>query len=246
MTYDLSGRDGLQAIEYVSVLRAATSHEMILSLTVEMLDRYGLTFVTSWSARRDGTMFHIDLNTRPADYIERYIHDDLFWRDPVISAMRRTHASLSWSDVTSKFSWTKAELTLIDEGRDFGANNGLTVPIFSDRFRVGAFSACGWNPDLSPNARSVLNIVAMSAHQALMRAKIDDARCNFQHVDLTCREREIMHWVANGKSNRDIATILAISSATVKTTLARAQGKLNASGRTYAAVQALRCGELDL
>ena len=226
----------------------ARTRDEIVALVVAELAWYGLTFVTSWSMPGEGASAAdcIDANTRPECYAEHYLRDDLLTRDPVIGAMRHSLASLSWSDVRRNFRLTKADRLILDEARDFGATDGLTIPVISPYGCIGVFSPCGKRPDLSPRARSALELVGLYAHQALQRADVRERRRSAEHVALTGREREVMRWVATGKTNDEIASILGIGIATVKTLLARAQVKLNASRRSYAVVQAIRLGELDL
>ena len=52
---------------------------------------------------------------------------------------------------------------------------------------------------------------------------------------LTPREGEVLHWVREGKRNQEIATILAISSLTVRNHLAKIFEKLGVETRTAAA-----------
>ena len=59
---------------------------------------------------------------------------------------------------------------------------------------------------------------------------------------LTAREHDVLALVADGRSNRDIATALAISEHTVKFHLASIFGKLGASTRTAAVQKGLRHG----
>lgn len=53
---------------------------------------------------------------------------------------------------------------------------------------------------------------------------------------LTQREAEVLHWVAGGKSNDDVARLIGISSATVKKHLQNVYDKLGVSNRTAASV----------
>ena len=71
----------------------------------------------------------VTLNTRPQEYIERYCEKNYVVRDPVVSELRRSLNPFSWGDVRSRGDLTKSERTIIDEARDFGANDGLVVPI---------------------------------------------------------------------------------------------------------------------
>ena len=56
---------------------------------------------------------------------------------------------------------------------------------------------------------------------------------------LTAREREVLRWVAAGKTDRDIAELLAISPRTVHKHLQRVYAKLGVETRTAAVMRAL-------
>jgi DNA-binding CsgD family transcriptional regulator len=54
------------------------------------------------------------------------------------------------------------------------------------------------------------------------------------HEVLSLREQEILNWIAEGKTNAEIAVILGISSFTVKNHAQRIFRKLDVSNRTEA------------
>lgn len=58
------------------------------------------------------------------------------------------------------------------------------------------------------------------------------------HGLLTAREREVLGWVATGKTNRDIAVILGASRRTIEKHLERVYEKLGVETRTAAVVRA--------
>jgi DNA-binding CsgD family transcriptional regulator len=58
-------------------------------------------------------------------------------------------------------------------------------------------------------------------------------------LPLTVRERDVLRWVAAGKTDRDVATILAISPRTVHKHLQRIYDKLGVETRTAAVMRAL-------
>jgi DNA-binding NarL/FixJ family response regulator len=60
--------------------------------------------------------------------------------------------------------------------------------------------------------------------------------------DLTEREREMVSWVATGKSNAEIAEQLVVSPDTVRTHVSRAMIKLSARDRAQLVVFAIRSG----
>ncbi|GAB3480409.1 response regulator [Marinomonas epiphytica] len=61
-----------------------------------------------------------------------------------------------------------------------------------------------------------------------------------QQLGLTERESEVLHWLANGKTNRDIAQILDMSPRTVNKHLEQVFPKLGVENRTAAAGVALK------
>jgi len=67
-----------------------------------------------------------------------------------------------------------------------------------------------------------------------------------QADSLTEREKEVLQWVAQGKSNQEIADQLTISEATVRTHVSHILAKLELSSRTQAALYALRKGLASL
>src|ERR1043166_8798979 len=62
--------------------------------------------------------------------------------------------------------------------------------------------------------------------------------------ELTLREREVLQWIAAGKSSWDVSVILGISERTVNWLISRAGRKLNAVNRTHAVVNAIRAGQI--
>jgi DNA-binding NarL/FixJ family response regulator len=64
-------------------------------------------------------------------------------------------------------------------------------------------------------------------------------------VRLTAREREVLAELAQGRSNREIARIFAVSEKTVKTHVSAILAKLGVQDRTQAALHALRTGMVD-
>lgn len=63
---------------------------------------------------------------------------------------------------------------------------------------------------------------------------------------LTPREREVLAWVAQGKSARQVAEILRIAKRTVDEHVQTAVRKLGALNRTHAVAIALRDGIIDI
>lgn len=64
--------------------------------------------------------------------------------------------------------------------------------------------------------------------------------------NLSAREREVLQHIADGESNKEIASLLGITEATVKCHVSVILARLNASDRTQAVVNAVRRGLIHL
>src|ERR1700704_3446952 len=239
---------GKRTLDFVQRLQKLTSYDDICRHVVTELEWFGFTHVSSISfpgPDREATQC-ILMNTRPREYIDRYIEKNYVVRDPVVTELRRTVNPYSWSDVRARRDLSKSEKAILDEGREFAARDGLTIPIVNLSGSMSLFCPCGLDPDLSERARAALEIIGIYSHHALKRALVHKQREDAAHTPLTPREREIMQWVAVGKTDDEIADILSIGTTTVTSHVENAKPKLDAFRRTYAVVQAIRFGEISL
>lgn len=237
-----------RTLDFVQGLQGLTSYDDICRFIVKELEWFGCTSVSSLLLPGPGREASecIMMNTRPREFIERYIEKNYVVRDPVITELRKCVQPFSWSDVRARRELTKIEKAIMDEGRDFAARDGLTIPIVTLSGSMSLFCPCGLEPNLSPRARAALEIIGMYADQALKRAILQGQRQESAHTPLTPREREIMQLVATGKTDEEIGDILSIGTTTVTSHVENAKQKLDAFRRTYAVVQALRFGEISL
>ncbi|HVU07335.1 MAG TPA: response regulator transcription factor [Verrucomicrobiae bacterium] len=67
-----------------------------------------------------------------------------------------------------------------------------------------------------------------------------------RRVELTTRELEVLKLVADGKSNKEIGSVLNLAEVTVKIHVGRILAKLRVNDRTQAATMALRRGILSM
>src|SRR5262245_7293329 len=239
---------GKRTLDFVERLQQLTSYEDVCRCIMQELQWFGFTCVSSWSMPGPG-MNPADciwLNNRPQEFVDRYIEKNYVVRDPVVTELRRTMHPFSWDDVRSRRELSRSEKSIMDEARDFGSRDGLIIPIVTLSGSVSVFSPCGGEPNLSQRARASMEIIGVYSHHALKRALIKSQREDAVRTPLTPREREIMQWVAAGKTDEEIADILSIGTTTVTSHVEHAKQKLDAFRRTYAVVQAIRFGEITL
>lgn len=238
---------GARVLDFAEDLRRLSDYDSICTRITEEFSRFGYSHLTVWNMPSSGESMDEALlfNNRPEDYTDHYIRNNLIERDPVVLELRTTLSPHTWDDVRKK-TLSKSALRIIDEALEFDVRNGATVPIFRPSGSLAVVSPCGREPDVSPRAMAAIEMISILSFQALRRARASSFRDKRDTPPLTNREREVLKWVAVGKSDDEIATILSIGRQTVLTHLGNAKRKLNASRRTYAVIQALRYGEIAL
>lgn len=92
----------------------------------------------------------------------------------------------------------------------------------------------GPGPDFSDRDRALLTLLRPHLHQAYLDAE----RRRTTVPTLTRRQREVLHLVAAGYSNKQIARHLELSVGTVRTHLEKIYGELGVSNRTAAVTRA--------
>lgn len=235
-------------LDFVQKIESLQSYDEICAAITEELAWFGFTCVTSFIMPGPGEPFKkgVHLNTRPQDYIDRYEEKNYVVRDPVVTELRNTVRPFAWSDVIERRDLRRADQRIIEEAQEFDVNNGLIVPIVTLSGTLSVFSPCGRNPDLSPGARRAVELISLYSHEALKRTLLEKTRDNKAHTPLTPREKEVMRWIAAGKSDHEIASILSIAPGTVTVHVERAKRKLEAFRRTFAVVKAIRFGEITI
>jgi DNA-binding CsgD family transcriptional regulator len=126
----------------------------------------------------------------------------------------------------------------------------LTFGFTTDTGALGFVAVSRWHKDFTEEERSVLSlfrphfIQAYHRAAALNQAGKNGARTREDRTppQLSRRELEVLHWIAEGKGNEEIAQILGVSLPTVKTHVSHLFGKLGVETRTGAFRRALDLG----
>jgi len=119
--------------------------------------------------------------------------------------------------------------------------DGLAVQVFGPGGRNGlvALGFDGKRPDLTPAAIRELQCACQIGHMIYIRLAGEQTESK---VKLSSREREVLFWVAKGKSNSVIADIMGISNHTVDAYLRRIYLKLGVGDRISAAIKGIGAG----
>lgn len=177
----------------------------------------------------------------PDEWAEAWIEQDFIIHDPVIQYILKNPRPFVWSrafEYATRFGKQVAE-----QGARFGLKDGIAIPIRTIDRPMGCVTLGGTQIDLSPEAFGCLEIASMHAYTRL-ETLLGAAPKSPALPDLSRRETEVLHWVAEGKSNWEISQILNLSENTVSKHVANAMGKLGAVSRAHAVTVGLRSGIL--
>jgi DNA-binding CsgD family transcriptional regulator len=143
---------------------------------------------------------------------------------------------LRWSDRLSRHARRRLDLYW-EVDRPLGCEHELTLWLTDSDGALGGFTFSRFLGDFTLRDLDVLGMLRPHLLQLATRAA---ARWPEVAASLTPREREILAWVARGKSNHEIATILWLSPGTIRKHLDNIYAKLDVPNRTAAVSRAYR------
>jgi DNA-binding CsgD family transcriptional regulator len=134
----------------------------------------------------------------------------------------------------------------MNEAKEAGLLGGIAIPICSYNGELAAIAMARSVGKIRPakNIMSRLHLLSLQFHLAYTELHIGECPPldAYADVHLTDREKEVLLWTAEGKSDPIIADILGISYSAVRFHMNKIFKKLNTNERTQAVVKAIRKG----
>lgn len=181
----------------------------------------------------------------PEETTRKYLDPAIFERDPIPDYVVAAGRTMSFARILSAIKIPQAQADLIKIANSLGFIDGICMPLFGPNGRNSyAFLLLTDNNKLNDTAfiRRIFER-HQSYHKKICALIVRDQETK---INLSEREREVIHWMAQGKSNQDIATILEISPGTVDTYIRRLYSKLGVNDRVSAVVEGISRGLLHL
>ena len=160
--------------------------------------------------------------------------------DPIPELARMTLRPFLWSDVPRLMRLNDAQKAFLRDVLAAGLGEGVAFQVFGPGVRNGYMSLGlpATRPRWSDGQLRVLQTVGQAAHLRHCEITLlDQPRRN-----LSPRERQILQWIARGKSNSEIAIILELSRHTVDTIVRRIFDKLGVADRMAATLRGIGAG----
>jgi LuxR family quorum sensing-dependent transcriptional regulator len=179
----------------------------------------------------------------PPAWLELYLREDFAAVDPSIRHCRRVVMPFAYSDTPYDPHKEPRAAEVVRRARDFGVADGTLIPITGPTGCIGDLWVGGKDESFRPTDIPAIHILALYAFHKVQQL-MHPAACTT--ADLSGREREVLKWVANGKTATEIGDVLHISQRTVEWHIQQAAQKLGAKNRMQAVVIAARDQLIEL
>jgi DNA-binding CsgD family transcriptional regulator len=161
--------------------------------------------------------------------------------DPIRPLGAQRTEPFFWSDVPKLINVTPAQKDYLAFLKQFGVREGISIPVFGAKGSVAVFAAGTMTQDLRIGPENLLDLqlVCTFVHKRYLQIY---GASEQELPSLTKREREVLSWIAQGKSTGVIASILGVSEHTVDTLTRRTFQKLGVNDRISAVLKAVGAG----
>jgi LuxR family transcriptional regulator len=235
-------------LDYLRELAASTSLEHVWELHCNRMAGYGFDRLIYGYSRfvGGGVGAEIDdaifLSNHDPDYFEQFVGERMFIHAPMTRWARQNYGACSWGKMWNNIdALSEEERRVVAFNRQMGVVAGYTISFADASPRAFGVIALTARPGLDQAAvdriwaksgdeieamNHVAHLKILSLPHATMRARLSD------------RQREVLEWVGEGKSNQDIATILGVSVPTVEKHLRLARDKMGVETTAQAILKA--------
>ena len=175
------------------------------------------------------------------EWLHNYYRHDVRRHDPFPDHVMRGGTTLCLADLHAKMTLGAQQKAFVEEYYADTLDRMVAIPVYGPfDFDTYATVTLG-RPVTDADDETVEHMVAVVEAVNRRIAHLLETHTGLD-IQLSDREREVLHWIGRSKSNGDIATILDLSAATVDTYVRRLFGKLLVNDRIAAAVKGIRLG----
>jgi LuxR family transcriptional regulator, quorum-sensing system regulator CviR len=264
VTACLSGSDALTLLEVINSTLSIRDAKAFTSIYPKIQELFPFDFagVIAGHLETDGRLI-IDYRCNisyPEKWFQEYEFNDYINLDKGTKYALKTHNSMHWSlpqnvvdvlchdvpenIISLSLECVPEEIKSLD--MDFGLKEGYACGL--GPFRMGldgtVFGFSGGSMRFDLRAFAILETLVPHLHSAFSNV-CGNKRPDTEEVSISTREKEVLHWLKEGKSSWDISVILAISERTVNYHIYNAMAKLGAINRAQAVAIATHLGLVE-
>lgn len=234
--------------EFVEDLNAAPTLADLGSVIAEVTKVLGFThFALSHNVdARWSTEPTIRIHNYPGEWEQYYDRHQLGRTDPVYRACQMTAVGFAWTQLPKLIPLTRRDHCMLESAARHGLGEGFTVPAHVPGEVIGSCSfATARGRPLQAEHLAATQLVGTFAFEAARRLVKRENQKLHDPARISNRERDCLIWVARGKSDSEIATILGISPETVHQYVKQARANYDAVSRSQLVAHALFSGTIS-
>lgn len=228
--------------------------ESLKNVLISAMEPYGFKGFTFAVVRRVKNV-HLHariLSTWPNAAQSTFEQEPLWGGDPVIMRSRTARRAFTW-DLSIYDPERPGHQRILDLRQSLGVTGGVCIPVHEAWHGRNVLYLTG--SEFPRDSQTVLGLEMLTAHLSSRIHSLGQPKnapeALASHVflsdnELSPRERQVIGWIAFGKSSKDVASIMSISEHTVNDYIASIMAKLKASNRTEATLRALLTNQIDL
>lgn len=214
--------------------------ELKNAISVELANYGYENLAISTFHKAEGPDFLVDMC--PVGWFDTYVEKRLFDIDPIFRVMEHEWRPHRWEEVIPHDA-SKRVKDFMGLAAENGINSGITASASLLGRKLNFVTSAKTQIDIA-SEKNTVPVVAMLA--SIYAGKLSSLHASNTGLILSYREREMVRWLVDGKTNSEIAEKMNISSKTVEEMLRRVSIKNNLSGRMQIAVNAILHGSINL
>lgn len=237
----------MDLIEFIHASNQAKSKEELTKTFLAFLEAYGVDRFIMGQISHDTTAQkekHLGLMVNyPTEWMEHYVESHYVDHDPVYQHALVARKPFTWHEVESSQKLTQKAELVMNEAREHKLFGGIGLSIYRPLGSIIGMGFAGSEADvrLDKDAVSIINAAANQYFTVYADLTNFDDLENLK-VELTPREKEVLHWLARGKTKPEVSDILTISESSVKRHCENVFQKLQVNNVQLAVAKALRMG----
>jgi len=181
----------------------------------------------------------VRIDNYPGGWVEELIARRFADDDPVHLASGRTNIGFAWSELAGLVPLSAHHRQILRRSRRFGLGEGFTVPA-NVPGEPGGSCSFAVRRGLELPLQRLMCAELIGAHAFRAARRIHNYPAAGLHPHLSRREREVLHLLAAGKTDWEIARILGISPDTAHQYVKHARAAYDVVSRTQLVVHGLR------
>ena len=232
----------IELAEILGIIQAALackSEQDVITVTGKIMNLVSADMgVCALGEIDSGRLLKVANHNWPAEWAMMYTAEELYKRDPVFLFNYDHYKSFEWKDATDRFS-ERPNRDIMNRASEFRIKYGISSGICGGGSKGSIFSFASDRNRFSSHHLKILDILTPHIHQALVKTLDTQTKSD---ICLSNREKEVLCWMREGKTNWEISMILNISERTVKFHVQNIERKLNAVNKAHAIAIAMDCG----